>query len=332
MTYRGLFALVTAALALGACGGNPAADPSPSGSPAASSSTAASTPPTVSDDVVTIDVPAGPVGLAPAGDGVWVVSPYDESVSLLRDGAVVDTVGVAGTPLRAEAVEGDLWVTAFGAEDLVRVAAGKTRALAHLRPGPEGLVHGWDRLWVVEQDGGTLAQVDPASGRVERRTRIGVGARLVASGPDGVYVSHTRTGRVLRIDPDSGEVVGRARTPRWPQGLAVADGRLWVACTFGQKVVSLDARTLERLTSTPVDGAPDAVTVTDDGRVLVATQLGPTLVELDPDDGRVLTEVALGTESDLRDQGNIDVAVHDGSVYVSSFRADAVHVLPLSSL
>ncbi len=327
--------LVSAALALAACSGSSASESdaeSPASGPASASPGASASSPEMPEGLVTLEVPPGPVGLAAARNGVWVASGLDDSVSLLRHGDVVDTVRVPEVPLRATVVGGDLYVTTFHGQQLVRVRDGKARLLADLQPGPEGVVHGWDRLWVVEQDNGTLAEVAPASGHVEKRTRIGQGARLVASGPDGVYVAHTESGRVLTVDPDTGEVVARARVPRWPQGLAVSQGRVWVACTFGQEVVSLDASTLEQLTSTPVTGAPDPVEVTDDGRVLVVAQVGPRLVELDPDSGEVLAEVTLGTESDLRDLGNLDIAVHDGAAYVSSYRGDVVHVLPLSSL
>jgi hypothetical protein len=110
--------------------------------------------------------------------------------------------------------------------------------------------------------------------------------------------------------------------------MAEAAGRLWVACTFSDEVVSLDPVTLERLSRTPVEGLPDSV-VADDGRLLVVAEEGPRLVVVDPSTGEVTDDQVLGAESALYDSANLDVAVAGGQAWVSSFTADRVYRVPL---
>jgi streptogramin lyase len=184
-------------------------------------------------------------------------------------------------------------------------------------------------MWVVAQDAGRLLRLDSATGETVDRVDIGPGARLVTSGKRWLYVSHYRDGRVLRVDPENGEIVRSPHTCGGPQGMALADGRLWVACSVDATVLGLDPDTLEVLETLEAADAPDAVTVAPDGRVLVASQTGPTLLVFDPTDPAGAEQVPLGGEDQLYDQANIDLAVTGGQVHVSSFASDVLLRAPL---
>jgi DNA-binding beta-propeller fold protein YncE len=281
------------------------------------------------DGVDEIVVGTGPVGLAVDTDGaVWVVSAQAETVSRVPAGAdepdlVVD---VPGVPLRAVAAYDALWVTSFHGEEVLRLdpATGEVTARTPSGAGPEGMVAAFGALWVVAQDAGRLLRLDPATGRITEKIGIGLGARLVTAGERWLYVSHYRDSRVLRIDPRTGDVLRSPETCGGPQGLAVTSGRVWVACTVDGTVVALDAETLAPISSAPVADAPDAVRLLPDGRVLVASQAGPTLTLIDPADPGAATAVPLGDEDQLYDQANIDALVTDGRVLVSSFASDVL--------
>jgi outer membrane protein assembly factor BamB len=111
---------------------------------------------------------------------------------------------------------------------------------------------------------------------------------------------------------------------RRPQGLAVAGDRVWVACTVDGSLLALDATTLSLVETVPTPDAPDAVRLLADGRVLVATQAGPSLVLADPWSTSKPMTMALGDEDQLYDQANIDAVVSGGDVYVSSFASDVL--------
>lgn len=281
-----------------------------------------------------VEVGRGPVGLAATEEAVWVVSARDEVVQRVPLGsAAADlTVEVPGTPLRATAAFGALWVSSFARRKLLRVdpANGDVTATLETGEGPEGVTSGFGSVWLVVQDAGRLLRVDPATAAVTADIGIGVGARLVAAGPDAMYVAHYRDNTVLRVDPATDSVAATSKAfCEGPQGMAVVDDSVWVACTVSEEVVALDAGTLEPIARVPVAGQPDPVEVTPDGRIAVVAQDGPRLVVIDPTDGTVVAEQVLGQEIQLYDQANLDLAFAGGQAWVSSFDADRVYRVPL---
>jgi DNA-binding beta-propeller fold protein YncE len=118
-----------------------------------------------------------------------------------------------------------------------------------------------------------------------------------------------------------------------PQAMAVLDGKVWVTCTLSQELVALDATTLEKTGSVPVDGSPDSVAATADGRLVVVAEEGPTLVVVDPATATIASSTVLGIEHELGDRANLDLALVGGEsgqeAWVSSFNADRVYHVPV---
>ncbi|WP_151082515.1 hypothetical protein [Nocardioides cynanchi] len=287
-----------------------------------------------SSTVEAIQVGAGPVGLARGEAGaVWAVSARGDAVSRVPAGATEPdlVVEVPGTPLRATWAHDALWVTSFGAEQLVRVdpVSGTITDRVPTGAGPEGVTAAFGSLWVVAQDAGRLLRIDPRTVTVTHRIEIGVGARLVTAGPRWLYVSHYADGQVLRIDPGTGHLWRSPEVCRGPQGMALEQGRLWVACTAGNRLLVLDAETLHVIARLPGPEAPDPVTVAPDGTVLAVSQAGPTVVTVDPVTREPVSRVALGEADQLFDQANLDALVSGGQVWVTSFNDDAVLRVPL---
>jgi len=305
------------------------------GSPDESGSTTVPASPTPSPFV---QVHTGPVGLtAGDDDSVWVVGARSDTVVRIPAGATEPdlAVDVAGTPLRATAAYGSVWVTSFEGRRLVRIDAETGAVVASLRTGagPEGVAAGFGSVWVVAQDAGKLLRVDPATDTVRSALPLEAGARLVAAGPDAMYVAHYADDAVLRIDPDTEKLTSSGDVCDGPQAMAVLDGRVWVTCTLSDELVALDATTLSKVVSVPIEGSPDSVAVTADGRLAVVAEQGPTLVMVDPETTAVTTSTVLGTERALGDRANLDLALTGGpelqEAWVGSFNADRVYHVPL---
>ena len=79
----------------------------------------------------------------------------------------------------------------------------------------------------------------------------------------------------------------------------------------------------------PVEGSPDSVAATADGRLVVVAEEGPRLVVVDPATAAVVAEQVLGEESALNDRANLDLVLVGDEAWVSSFNADRVYHLPL---
>ena len=281
-----------------------------------------------------VQVPAGPVGLTSTEDGsVWAVGARSDTVSRIPGGAAAPdlTVDVPGVPLRATAAYGAVWVTSFEKKLLLRLdpATGEIVAKVRTGAGPEGLAGRFGSLWVVAQDAGRLLRINPEDDTVSQEIPVGVGARLVAPGPDAMYVAHYSRDTILRVDPVTNTFTTSAAVCDGPQAMTVLDGSVWVTCTLSQELVALDASTLERVASVPIDGSPDSVAATPDGRLAVVAEEGPALVMVDPATGTVLSRTVLGTERALDDRANLDLALVGGEAWVSSFNADRVYHLPL---
>ena len=234
-------------------------------------------------------------------------------------------------PLRTTAAYGAVWVTSFHDKSLVRLdpATGEVGRDGRTGAGPEGVAAGFDSIWVVAQDAGRLLRIDPATNAVGAQVELGVGARLVEAGPDAMYVAHYADGAILRVDPATNAVASSEAVCEGPQAMAVLDARVWVTCTLSDELVALDATTLEEVASVPVEGSPDSVAATADGRLVVVAEEGPTLVMVDPGAATVTSSTVLGEETALNDRANLDLALVGDEAWVSSFNADRVYHLPL---
>jgi DNA-binding beta-propeller fold protein YncE len=281
--------------------------------------------------IAAIRVGAGPVGLAAGEDGsVWAVSTGAGSVSRIPAGATEPdlVVPVPGSQLRATWAYDTLWVTSSRGGQLLRVdpAAGAVTERIPTGAGPAGVAAAFGSLWVVAQDAGQLLRVDPRTGSVTDRIGIGVGARLVVAGPRWLYVAHHTDGRVLRIDPATGHVWRSPEAFQGPQGMALETDhtRLWVACTAGNRVLVLDADTLDVIDRLHGPEAPDPIALTPDGTVLAVSQAGPTILTIDPVTREPVGRLALGEADQLYDQANIDAVVSGGHVWVTSFNDNVV--------
>ncbi len=307
-----------------------AADPSATDSPATEPS---ATEPAV-EVAPYVETPTGPVGLTTTEDGaVWVVGAQSETVLRIPAGATEAdlTVDAPGVPLRTTAAFGSVWVTAFDGKELLRLDPATGDVVARIRTGegPEGVSSGFGSVWVVAQDAGKLLRIDPATNEVSAEIPLDVGARLVAPGRDAMYVAHYAANAVLRVDPRTNELTSSGEVCEGPQAMAVLGTKVWVTCTLSGQLVSLDATTLAPVDRVAIEGSPDSVKVTGDGRLVVVAEQGPTLVLVDPATATVTGSTVLGVEDALNDRANLDLALVGGQAWVSSFRADRVYHVPL---
>jgi streptogramin lyase len=317
--------------ALLAVAGCSSADPGGADAPATSPGTSSSA---SQENAPYVEVGAGPVGLTTGAGSVWSVAA--DSSQLVRVDAesaeANDPTDAGNTPLRTTYAAGSVWVTSFGDGTVLRIDPDHGTVLDSFKvgDGPEGLTGAFDSVWVVAQDSGQLVRIDPSSpARVVDRIDIGEGARLVTAGPDAVYVAHFGDDRVLRVDPRSGRVTRSAKLCSGPQGMAVGDGRLWVACTFSDEVVAVDLTSLKKVARVDVPGSPDPVAIAPGGAVLVAAEDGPTLVTIDPESAEVTDRTRLGDDPPLSDSANIDLVVAAGQAWVSAYRSGRLYHVPV---
>jgi YVTN family beta-propeller protein len=140
------------------------------------------------------------LGLAPRaitfGLGAVWVSNADNTVSRINPRThQVDTLTVAGDPRGLDTGYRAVWVSAFEADAISRLAA-------------------------APEDGSRIGS---------ESIRVGDGPVDIAVGAGGVWVANSREGTVSRIDPQSNQVIATIRVGHSLQGIAVGGGFVWVS-------------------------------------------------------------------------------------------------------
>jgi DNA-binding beta-propeller fold protein YncE len=198
-----------------------------------------------------------PVGVAFAGDAVWIANSEDDTVSRFD----------ARTGRRAQTVRvGD---------------------------APSDLAVGARAVWVANGLDDTVTRLDARTGRVQAVLHVGeppLGVRTIAAGPDGVWV----TGRdvLVRIDPRSNRIVGRLALDS-PSGPALTHDGLWIASEDGRTVTRLDRRSGRRQAVVRVGSNPTFVAA-DDRFAWVLNNGEGTVTQIDALTNRVVGTIPVG--------------------------------------
>ncbi len=169
------------------------------------------------------------------------------------------------------------------------------------------------RLLTANQTAGTVALVDPESGRVLDEVATGERPAGIAFGPDGqrAAVAHWSGYdlAVLDVGPEQLRVVGRVEVGPEPRGVAIGkDGKTaYVAVGVANEVVRVDLDDRKVTGRLEVDREPRSVALSPDGsKLLVSNARGGTLSVIDvagwsversmPVNGANLRQVATGPE------------------------------------
>jgi virginiamycin B lyase len=176
---------------------------------------------------------ASPVGVAAGAGSVWAADNSSDFVWRLdpATGAILDTAHVGDTHEFVGFGEGAVWVSSEdGTVGELEPATGTvTRSIA---AGADADFLGFSpgSVWVTNFRTEFLWRIDPATGAIAAKLRIGGGgAQGVAFDGSSLWVAMYNSGKVLRVDPTSGRVQGRVLVGDKPRGLVVAAGSVWVA-------------------------------------------------------------------------------------------------------
>ncbi len=156
--------------------------------------------------------------------------------------------------------DGSLWVT-IGASPatLVRVDPATLRPIGMpivVAPNRSfGSAFGSGAVWATGFDDGSLARVDPRTGRIDRTTLGSATAGVIVS--DGsVWVALHDRGVVVRVDPRTLRVLNTTTVGNNPAWLAAAGGLIWVVNQTDGTVTRISARTGQTV-GLPIRITPD---------------------------------------------------------------------------
>jgi streptogramin lyase len=269
-----------------------------------------------------------PGGLLRVGDEVWVALPAANAVR----GEGGRELPVAGAPSRMARVEDEVWVSASSGGSIHRLdSAGIGLGVIGLPAGaePQGLAFDGSVVWVVDRAHDELLGVDRVSAAVVKTVGVDRGPRLVAA-TDGLVVASSFDANTVTVfsaeHPDDARafaVPGCAG----PQGVAVADELIWVACTTSGEIVAVDPR--DDSVAVRADLADADAVVVVGSLVVAAGQLGPTLIGIDATSRQVSDPVVI---DNAPAGGTVDLAYLEDEVVVSHSATKRLYAVQMDLL
>jgi DNA-binding SARP family transcriptional activator len=290
-----------------------------------SSRSSASVPP---DSVAVIDpqharvlgqVPVGrrPVALAIGHGSVWVANADDGTVSRIHPDRheVIRTIGIGAPAI-------DLAV----ATDAVWVANGSDGTVSRIDPSTDVVVETidlrgsselvWNPTYAVDADDDSVwvaagphhvLRIDPTTNESSAIIDVGHVPVGVALGEEALWVV-TIAERALRIEPQTNTATIEAPIG-YPVALTVGKQAVWASDSRGQ-IWRINPDTGMVTQTTPVGRGLVGLCATD-GAVFAANNADGTVVQIDPQDGRVVGLIPVGhAPTDV-------VSSWDGTVWVS---------------
>lgn len=151
------------------------------------------------------------------------------------------------------------------------------------------------RLWIGFAEGEYIAQFDDTGRVIGRALRVGNTPQGMAVAGDGLWVAALNGGTVARVDLATGKLDTRpARVGSdFPSSLAVGFGSLWVTDVVDNRLLRVDPETLRRDEVIEVGDSPTAVAV-GHGSVWVANFRDGTVSRVDPDSNEVVAVIRVG--------------------------------------
>lgn len=278
--------------------------------------------------VATIDVGAGPAGVAVGAGAVWVSNYAEGSVSRVDPGSneVVETiqVGEVGGDIVFDEGGASAWVVSDN-RAVVRIDPSTNTATARveLTANAIDLAVGFGSVWVSASDG-FVHRVDTASNEEGEPILVADGgnapflADVAVNIEDrSIWVSNMHTDSVARIDPDD-DGVTTITVGEDPVGLAASDGTTWVA-NSGDDTVSPVASGADVDETIPVGASPWGLAV-GFGAVWVANLDDNSVSRIDASSKSVGDTITVGTEPDgiaVDEEGNAVWVANSGDDTVS---------------
>jgi DNA-binding SARP family transcriptional activator/streptogramin lyase len=241
-----------------------------------------------------------PVATALAGDFVWVVNNGDSTLTRVdTSSGHAQTVGGLNNPTGITADDnGNVWVTTGTYESVIRVNSKTLRPDIKLPLRHNAFLPavGAGSLWVTEPphnlgEHGTLARINLATTKLERRYAVGIFPVAVAVGERAVWVANGADASVSRISL-SDDSVQRIPVGLAPGGIVTRFGSVWL--TAGKNTIwklNPETRQVEQIID--VGGSPFGLTAGPDSVWATLPDTG-TVVRIDPRTNRVVKRIRLG--------------------------------------
>lgn len=224
-----------------------------------------------------------------------------------KTGEVTKTVSMLDPYQMAFSPDRKTFVTTALRMNYVDIYAGDlsntTKPLARVKTGdmPSHLVFSPDSkfVYVTEQGGNAIVQIDVAAGKVVRRVPVGLAPAGIWLTPDGKHLLVGIMGEnfVAVVDRESFKVTGKIITGKGAHNfLPMGDKRRLLVTNRAEDTISIiDMTTLKVLETFKAPGNPDCMELTRDGKTLWYTaRIAKKVVAIDMATKAVVASVPVG--------------------------------------
>jgi len=237
--------------------------------------------------IATIPVGNDPVSAIASDGSIWLVNDTGATVSRVDPATnkVVATIPVGNDPLKIASGAGALWVANANDGTLSRIDPANNRVTATVVVGghPSGIAFAGGMVLATDYTGAQITRVDPSTNAVVDRVPSGKETDFIL--PDGqtAWITDQNEPSVRRLDltgtphlTDNITGIGDR-----PSHIALAGGKLWVACWGGIAVSVIDLKDpTHKLEDIPTGLGPRDV-LSAEGAIWVANGRDGTVTRLD---------------------------------------------------
>ena len=229
---------------------------------------------------------------------VWAGSTAPDAVNRIdpNTNKLVATVALSGEPCAGLAVGfGALWVPLCGKTPrLARVdlASNAVTEIPGVGPpmGEGGVTASPDSIWLVIDKAGTLARIDPATGRIRQRVSLPLGSFNPLYYRGVVWVTDAAGAAVTAVDAATGAVGATIPTGPHPRFLAAGAGAVWTFDQGDGSLTKIATRTRRPIRTVALGTPGHGGDIKFGAGVVWTTTAGVPLTATDAATGRVLRQ------------------------------------------
>jgi virginiamycin B lyase len=196
-------------------------------------------------------------------DFVWVGSTGPNAVHKIdpRSNQEVATVHLPGEPCAGLAIGfGSLWIPLCAKHKALAKVDLQTNKLMRIfkigvAGAESGITTGADSVWLMIDKHGSLARIDPATGRVLRTDRIPAGSYNPLYSDGQIWVTRASGSEITDVDANTGQILARVPTGPGPRFLTAGAGAIWSLNQGDGSLSRIDSRT-KQATATIALGIP----------------------------------------------------------------------------
>ncbi len=280
---------------------------------------------------ITATLPLGKTAdwVAPATGAIWVGSTGPFAVHRIdpKTNQRIATVALPGKPCAGLATGfGSLWVPLCGSGNgLAKVDLESNQLIQVFKVGhiaaEGGVTVSPDSVWLVVDNDGGLARIDPASGAVRQLVRIPPGSFNPLYADGQVWITRASGSGITAVDAVTGNHSASAETGPGPRFLTAGADAIWTLNQGDGSLTRVDIRT-RRATATVALGTPGSGGDIKFGAGMVWTTMPD--VPLSAVDGASAT-----LRCQWRGPGGDSLGIADGAIWLTDFHAGTISRIEL---